>query len=72
MDITLADEMNGIEAAERIQQTQQTPIIFMTAHTDTATLARATGPLSGRGSAVALRRQQDLQKFARSLPPRRR
>ena len=41
MDITLADEMNGIEAAERIQQTQQIPIIFMTAHTDTATLARA-------------------------------
>ena len=41
MDITLADEMTGIEAAERIQQTQKIPIIFMTAHNDTATLARA-------------------------------
>jgi signal transduction histidine kinase/DNA-binding response OmpR family regulator len=46
MDITLADEMNGIEAAERIHQTQPIPIIFMTAHTDSETLARAkqTGP----------------------------
>ena len=46
MDITLADAVNGIEAAERIHQTQPIPIIFMTAHTDSATLARAkqTGP----------------------------
>jgi signal transduction histidine kinase/AmiR/NasT family two-component response regulator len=42
MDITLADATSGIEAAEQIQQTQQQiPIIFMTAHSDTATLARA-------------------------------
>lgn len=41
MDITLAGEMNGIEAAERILQSQPIPIIFMTAHTDTETLARA-------------------------------
>ena len=46
MDITLAGAMNGIEAAERILQTQSIPIIFMTGHTDSDTLARAkqTGP----------------------------
>src|SRR5512133_1368357 len=41
MDITLADAMSGIEAAERIRETEQIPIIFMTAHTDSATLAKA-------------------------------
>lgn len=41
MDITLAGAMNGIEAAEQIHQTQQIPIIFMTAHSDGETLARA-------------------------------
>ncbi|MBE0503379.1 MAG: response regulator, partial [Desulfuromonadales bacterium] len=41
MDITLDGAMNGIEAAEQIRQTQQIPIIFMTAHSDGETLARA-------------------------------
>ena len=41
MDITLAGAMSGIEAAEQIRQAQQIPIIFMTAHSDVETLARA-------------------------------
>jgi len=41
MDISLAGAMNGIEAAEQIRQTQSIPIIFMTAHSDGETLARA-------------------------------
>lgn len=41
MDITLADAMSGIEAAEQIRLRKPIPIIFMTAHTDNETLARA-------------------------------
>src|SRR5215210_5403286 len=41
MDIVLAGEMDGIEAADRIRQTSNLPIVFLTAHSDTDTLARA-------------------------------
>ncbi|CAN0456472.1 unnamed protein product [Phaeothamnion confervicola] len=34
MDIRLAGRMDGIEAARRIRQHHQTPIIFITAHGD--------------------------------------
>ena len=46
MDIVLAGEMDGIEAADRICQIYNVPIIFLTAHSDSETLARAkaTGP----------------------------
>jgi PAS domain S-box-containing protein len=46
MDIVLAGEMDGIEAADRIRQTSNLPIVFLTAHSDTDTLtrAKATGP----------------------------
>lgn len=41
MDITLAGDMTGIEAAEEIRQAQQIPIIFLSASTDSTTLDRA-------------------------------
>src|SRR5437773_174213 len=46
MDIKLAGEVDGIEAAGRIQTELATPVIFVSAHSDEATLSRAktTGP----------------------------
>lgn len=41
MDITLADDMSGLEAAEHIYRAQQIPIIFLSAHTDNITLEQA-------------------------------
>lgn len=39
MDVRLAGRMDGIEAARRIRQTRNTPIIFITAHGDQETRA---------------------------------
>ena len=41
MDIMLKNEMDGVEAAERIRQSTDIPVIFLTAYTDTQTLQRA-------------------------------
>src|SRR5215212_11737918 len=40
MDIRLAGRMDGIEAARRIRDQRNTPIIFITAHGDPATRAK--------------------------------
>jgi CheY-like chemotaxis protein len=40
MDITLQGNIDGIEAAERIQAQQQTPVIYMTAYADYTALER--------------------------------
>ena len=47
MDIQLDGEKDGIWAAEAIQREYDVPVIYLTAHSDPATLARAkvTGPL---------------------------
>ncbi len=39
MDIRLAGKMDGIEAARRIRERRDTPIVFITAHGDAATRA---------------------------------
>jgi DNA-binding NtrC family response regulator len=46
MDIRLKGPMDGIEAAEQIGRDGKTPVIYLTAHSDSATLQRAklTGP----------------------------
>ena len=46
MDIWLKGPMDGIEAADAIHRQLDVPVIFLTAHSDPATLARAklTGP----------------------------
>jgi PAS domain S-box-containing protein len=46
MDIKLAGDIDGIEAASRIQSELSTPVIFVSAHSDEATLtrAKAAGP----------------------------
>jgi PAS domain S-box-containing protein len=41
MDIHLAGPMDGVEAAERIRQECALPVIYLTAHSDRATLERA-------------------------------
>ena len=41
MDIRLAGEMNGIEAAREIHKRFQIPIIFMTGYSDKETIAQA-------------------------------
>ncbi len=41
MDIKLKGEMDGIEAGLRIRKELQIPIVYLTAHTDEATLQRA-------------------------------
>jgi len=46
MDIVLGGEMDGVKAAEILTQRDQIPVVFLTAHGDTATTERAqiTGP----------------------------
>ena len=41
MDIVLRDSMDGIEAAHQIQQEYDIPVVYLTAHSDEATLQRA-------------------------------
>ena len=41
MDIRLKGEMDGIEAAKRIQNHRGTPIVYLTAYADAATRRRA-------------------------------
>ena len=46
MDIWLKGPMDGIEAADAIRRQHDVPVVYLTAHSDPATLARAklTGP----------------------------
>jgi len=46
MDIRLAGQMDGIQAAEAIRKQAEIPVLYLTAHSDDPTLARAksTGP----------------------------
>jgi signal transduction histidine kinase len=41
MDIQLSGELNGIALSNQLQQQHNLPIIFLTAHTDSATVAQA-------------------------------
>jgi len=41
MDITLKGEMNGITAAEAIREQYDIPVVFLTAHSDDATVEKA-------------------------------
>lgn len=43
MDIRLAGEIDGVEAAARIREADGPPVLFLTAHSDRATVARAVG-----------------------------
>ena len=47
MDIRLAGKMDGIEAARRIREQRDTPIIFITAHGDATTRAHIERVLPG-------------------------
>jgi hypothetical protein len=41
MDIRIHGDMDGIETAEQIRRQFRTPVVYLTAHTDTATVERA-------------------------------
>lgn len=41
MDIMLKGEMSGIEAAQKIRENYQIPVIFLTAYTDESTISKA-------------------------------
>ena len=41
MDIMLKGDMSGIEAAQRIRENQQIPVIYLTAYADESTLSKA-------------------------------
>lgn len=43
MDISLQGKRDGVDAAQIIAERSQTPVVFLTAHTDKATVARAQG-----------------------------
>ena len=47
MDVSLRGDIDGIQAARLIQERSQVPVIFLTGHSDSATLQRAVlaGPL---------------------------
>ena len=47
MDVRLAGRMDGIEAARRIRESRDTPIIFITAHGDPTTRAHIERLLPG-------------------------
>jgi PAS domain S-box-containing protein len=42
MDVRLAGQMDGIQAAQAINQQRDVPVIYLTAHSDNETLRRAT------------------------------
>ncbi len=78
MDITLKGKMNGIEAAEQIRARFDIPIIFLTAHSDDATVEKAVlaepfgyliKPLEGRALKTTIqmalyksRTEQEIKK----------
>lgn len=70
MDINLKGDIDGVEAAHRIRQTSDAPIIFITAYSDATTLARIEQKLPG---AIVLSKPvapARLQKaIASVLPP---
>src|SRR5262245_49671781 len=47
MDISLSGQIDGVEAARRIREDRNTPIIFITAYSDAATLARVRQVIPG-------------------------
>lgn len=60
MDIRLGDDSDGVEAARRIAARHTTPVVFLTAHSDEATLSRALD-VSPYGYIVKPFRARDLK-----------
>jgi PAS domain S-box-containing protein len=81
MDIMLPGDMDGIEAANRIQTRMGIPIVFLTAHADEATLTRAKAaapygylikPFVERELEVALETARHRASMERQLDEQRR
>lgn len=60
MDIRLGDDGDGIDAARRISERHDAPVIFLTAHSDESTLSRALA-VSPYGYIVKPFRARDLK-----------
>jgi CheY-like chemotaxis protein len=71
MDIRLAGEIDGIEAACKIREHSDTPIIFMTGYQDKTTRARAQAlsPLAFLEKPVKLQDLQSILASAGMGPP---
>jgi CheY-like chemotaxis protein len=75
MDIHLRGNMDGVEAAQVIQTQRPTPVVFLSAYVDAATLVhpQATGAVAYLSKPIADRAlQQTLQRVVsppRSAPP---
>jgi two-component system, sensor histidine kinase len=75
MDIHLRGNMDGVEAAQVIQTQRPTPVVFLSAYVDAATLVhpRATGAVAYLSKPIADRAlQQTLQRVVsppQSAPP---
>jgi len=68
MDIRLAGEIDGIEAAQQIQAAKSTPVIFMTGYSDADVMTRAKG-LQPLGYLIKPVRLHDLKPlFAAAFP----
>ncbi|MHC9538640.1 MAG: response regulator [Vulcanimicrobiota bacterium] len=66
MDIRLAGKLDGIEAAERIQESLNIPILFMTGYLESALKERAMG-LNPLGFLTKPVRMRDIQKALSTL-----
>ena len=60
LDITLAGKLDGIETATRIKEFSDIPLVFLTAHSDTETVKRATAAGS-LGYILKPFRERDLE-----------
>lgn len=72
MDIELASDMDGIEAAQRIQDEHDVPIVFLTAHAEPETVGRAKqfgpyGYISKPVDAIELRTAIEVATRKREL-----
>lgn len=72
MDIELAGDMDGIEAAQRIQDDHEVPIVFLTAHAEPETVGRAKqfgpyGYISKPVDAIELRTAIEVATRKREL-----
>ncbi len=67
MDIHLAGSMDGIEAAEQIQEHRIIPVVFMTGYTNDEFMERAKNlkPFSYLNKPILL---SDMEKIIESLP----
>lgn len=66
MDILLADQVDGIEVIEQLRQESDTPVIFITASTDTKTVEKI-GALNAAGVVFKPFVWEDIESVLESM-----